>query len=466
MRVNFGPVAADALFVLAGFGVLNAVGFLRSSLWDAVAAIGLAFLTGISFVVTVAIALLTMGLPFELPLFVALSVATAAIGLSIRRDWLLKLRSRHVEISQVGGVVRRMNLQALIAAVTLVAFTIYAVVGAQMARVRPLVEWDSWSIWSRKAELLFYSGSLPTNVFSSPAYAFMHADYPIFLPVFESIHYRAMGTIDTQAIHLQFWLLLIGFVWAILYFGLRRGTLLSWLPVAIAVSVAPAVHGQVLFAYADIPMALFLALGVLLLGEWLRVRDAGLLALATLFLAGSASTKNEGLMAAAGALAMAAVVTTFASRRAGLRPLGLAATGFTAAILPWRVWTTVHGIHGDIPVLKGLNPWYLSDHADRVWPSVKALNMHLTDQANWLYVIPFGAALTLVCLLVAGRRALAAFYLGSGSFAFAAVVWAYWINPTEPLSWYLGTSADRVVVAPVAIAFAAILQLAPVRRDA
>ena len=43
MRVNFGPVAADALFVLAGFGVLNAIGILRNSLWDFFAAVGLAF---------------------------------------------------------------------------------------------------------------------------------------------------------------------------------------------------------------------------------------------------------------------------------------------------------------------------------------------------------------------------------------------------------------------------------------
>ena len=88
MRINAGPVAADLLFVLAGFGVLNAVGLLRNSLYDAFAAIGLAFLAGVSFVVTVAIALLTIGVPFRLPAFVALSLAIAVLGLLGGRLWV------------------------------------------------------------------------------------------------------------------------------------------------------------------------------------------------------------------------------------------------------------------------------------------------------------------------------------------------------------------------------------------
>jgi hypothetical protein len=466
MRVEFGPAAADLLFVLAGFGVLNAIGLLRSSLWDVVAAVGLAFLAGISFVITVAIALLTLGVSFELPQFVAVSLATAGIGLGIRRQWLGAFRRGRTRLPDVRPLMRRTSPQSWIAAVTLLAFALYAIVGGSMARVRPLTEWDSWSIWSRKAELLFYSGSLPADVFSSSAYVFMHADYPILLPVFESIHYRAMGTIDTQAIHLQFWLLLVGFAWATLYLGLRRGSLFAWLPLVAAVSVAPAVHGQLLFAYADIPMALFLALGVLLLGEWLTTRDGRLLALAALFLAAAASTKNEGLMAAAGALVVAAVVTALGSRRSGLRALGLGAVGFAAAILPWRIWVAVQGIHGDIPVGSGLDPTYLADRAERVWPSVQALHMQLIDQANWLYVVPLSAAIALVSLLVAGRAAPAAFYLATGGVAFAALIWAYWVSPNEPLSFYLGTSASRVVDAVAAIAFAAVLQLTPSGRDA
>jgi hypothetical protein len=258
---------------------------------------------------------------------------------------------------------------------------------------------------------------------------------------------------------------MVAFVLAVLYLGFRRGTLLEWLPLAVGVSIVPAVYGQLLTAYADVPMALFLALGVLLLGEWLATRNRSILALAALFLVASANTKNEGLMVAVVAFVVAGVVTVFTTTRRDLRPLAFAAAGFVAGILPWRIWIAAHGIHSDIPVLKGLEPSYLSDRADRIWPSVKSLYAQLIDQNAWLYVIPVGAVLALVCLFVRRRRAIAAFYLATGLIGFGALVWVYWISPTEPLSFFLATSAYRVVAVLAAVAFAALLQLAPSSRD-
>jgi hypothetical protein len=208
-------------------------------------------------------------------------------------------------------------------------------------------------------------------------------------------------------------------------------------------------------------MALLLALGVLLLGEWLLTRDRRMLALSVVFLVGSANTKNEGLMAAIVALAVAAVVTSVGTDRRSLRPLGIGAAAFVAGILPWRVWIAAHGIHGDIRLRKGLDPSYLAAHADRVWPSVESLYAQLIDEASWLYVVPFGAAITIVCLFVRQRRSLAAFYLGTGLLAFAALVWIYWISPTVPLDFFLASSSYRVVSVVAAIAFATLLQLVP-----
>jgi hypothetical protein len=89
----------------------------------------------------------------------------------------------------------------------------------------------------------------------------------------------------------------------------------------------------------------------------------------------------------------------------------------------------------------------------------------LTDQGNWLYVVPLAGALALVCLLIRGRRSLAAFYLASGALAFAALVWVYWISPTAPIDFYLATSAYRVVAVIAAVSFAALLQLSEPTPD-
>ncbi len=466
MRVNAGPMAADALFALAGYGVLNAIGFLRATLWDLVAAVGLAFLAGVSFVLTVGIALLTVGIPFRLPAFVALSLATAVIGLAVRRDWLaaFRVRVRRPTMVEARVSLRRVPAQAWFALPTLAAFFFLVEEAVQSTRWRPLVEWDAWSIWSRKAEVLFHSGTLPLDFFAAPAYGFMHADYPILIPLFESVQYRAMGATNTQAIHWQFYLLLVTFALAVLYLGLRRGTVLEWLPLGIATVVVPAVFVQTQTAYADIPAALFLAVGALLLGEWLRTRDPRSLAVVVLMLAAAASTKNEGLMGAVVALVVAGVITLFGRRRAELRAFGIAGAAFVLAILPWRVWIAAHDIHGDIPLRKGLSPWYLADRTDRVGPALRSLYAQLIEP-GWLYVIPLAIALALVCLLVARLRLLAVFYLATGVLTFWALVWAYWASPTEPLDFFLATSSYRVVAVLAAIAFAALLELVAPKPD-
>jgi hypothetical protein len=348
--------------------------------------------------------------------------------------------------------------------VTLAAFAAYAISGAFMAPVRPLGDWDAWSIWSRKAEMLFHTGSLTTDFFASSAYTFMHPDYPLLVPVFESIEYRAMGAVDTRAIHLQFWLLLIAFVLAILYLGLRRGTLLEWLPLAVVVAITPSVVSQIFTAYADIPLALFLAVGVLLLGEWLVRHDPKNLAVSVLFLAGTASTKNEGLVAALIVLFVAAVLTLVGACRRDKRHFVIAAAAFVAAILPWRIWLSVEGIHGDISPRKGVDPSYLSHRTNRIWPSVEYLYGQL-EKGGWLYAVPIAASIALVCLLIRGRRAIAAFYLASGALVFVALVWVYWISPTTPIGAFLSSSAYRVVAILAALSFAAILQLPMPTRD-
>src|SRR5947199_88441 len=159
MRADIGPLGADALFLLAGYGVLNAIGFLRTAV-DWLAAVGVSFLAGVSWVSLVAIALLTVGVPLTLTTFVALSVVTAAAGLSLRRGWLSMIRTRPA-VGDLRQTVRSLPLYARFGCVTLAAFVAYAVSGGFLARIRPLDDWDAWSLWSRKADLLCHTGYLP-----------------------------------------------------------------------------------------------------------------------------------------------------------------------------------------------------------------------------------------------------------------------------------------------------------------
>ena len=467
MRLELGPAAADVLFVLAGLGILNAVGLLRGTLGDALAAVGLAFLAGVSFNCLIGIVLLVVGLSFTLPVFVVLALATAAVGLGVRRGWLRTLRWPRGLRATARQRARAASFLDWVGVAAVVGFVVYAAYGFAAAAVKPLSEWDSWSIWGRKATALFYDGSLPVDMFTRPVYGFMHPDYPLLVPLYESIQFRSMGGIDTQSIHAQFWLLLVTFVWAVLYLGARRGALRSWLPLTLAAAVAPGVYSQLLTGYADIPMAIFLGLGVLLLAEWLQLADARLLALAVLFLGAAANTKNEGLVSATLALVVAGAIVVFGRRRPQLRTYAYAGAGYLAAILPWRLWVLAHHLPAsEIPYGKVLRPSYLSDRADRIWPSVQSVYTQLIDQNTWLYVLPLACALAIASVISHRRRDLAAFFFATGALYFLVVIWVDWVSSVEPLSVFLQTSSYRLVAALMAISLAAVLEfVAPSGAD-
>jgi hypothetical protein len=455
MRLELGPVVANLLLLAAGFGIVNAIGVLAPTLRGLLAVTGLAYLAGVSLVMIVGIALLTVGVAFTLPAFTAVALLIAVLGLAARRNWLGQLRASRWR----KPALRRPSLSVYgwIPLITLTVAGATSVVVFRAVGFRPLGEWDGWSIWTRKAEALFYFGNLSTDFFASHAYTFMHADYPILLPVFESIQFRAMGTIDTQSIHAELWLLLVAFVWALAFVAARDRPPLYWAPLVVILLIG-GVSGQLLTAYGDIPMAIFFGLGVVLLGYWLESAKPQDLGLATLFLAAAANTKNEGLIGGAIALVVAAVLVAVRRQRPAMWMIGAAIFGFVLAVLPWRLWIADHGITSDVPVAKSFHPGYLADRTDRIWPSVKALYAQILDQSAWSYIVPLGLAITVLALAVPLRRRIAVFYLATGFAFFLSLVWVYWITGVE-LSFYLATSAYRVVAGLVAIALAAVVQI-------
>ena len=147
-----------------------------------------------------------------------------------------------------------------------------------------------------------------------------------------------------------------------------------------------------------------------------------------------------------------------AARKLNVKAYAAAAGAVVVALLPWRIWLAAHGIEGDMPVAKGLNPGYLLDRIDRVGPAIAAINGQFADPERWLFILPL-ATLVVVASLVSGvGRRVAAFYLGCFLLVWAAFVWSYWISPHD-LEWHLATSVDRVVSIPMLVCLAAVLHL-------
>lgn len=455
MGPDIASFGIDALLAFAGLWVLIGIGLVPLRGSSMLAALGLAYMTGAALVPVVLVALLTLGVPVTLVTFFVVALACVVVGgFAARKSpidametsdplrWLRHWRSWPAETWVVVVFV------ALVGA--------YSVIGMLGVFESPLAGWDSWSIWVRKAQVLSNHDSLFHGFFTNESYSFAHLDYPLAYPVWESLHFRAAGVVDLQAVLRHVWLLLVGSIWALAYLLRERVRPVVWAPILLLALTTPGISGQLRDGYADVPMALFACLGVVALGMWIAKEEAGLLPVAAIMLAVTANMKNEGLAATLAVLVVGGAVVLV--RRLDVRSYATAAGAVVLALLPWRVWLAVHGIEGDMPVSKGLNPGYLLDRIDRVGPAIAAINGQFADPERWLYLLPLATLVVVVSLVSGVGRRVAAFYLGCFLLIWAAFVWSYWISPHD-LEWHLATSVDRVVSIPMLVCLAAVLHL-------
>jgi hypothetical protein len=432
------PVLA---LLFAGISVSLAIGLFSPNAFDLVFGLGPAYMLGTAVTSVPTIALMTAGLPLVVSFVIATMLATVgAIAGAARRG-----RSAGAQLIPV-------HIPAVVA---LVVLTCVAVLGAVGALGHPIDHWDAWSIYQRKALSMFHAGGLDARFFEAPSLAFMHADYPLLIPLLEAVEMKFGAAQDGTGLAVLPWMLFIAYVWTVVFISVRVVHSPWPLIAGLVLLVVPGGYRQALTAQADIPMAVFLGAGVLFVGSWLRTGSLAFLIGGALLLAGATATKNEGLLGAVVVLAAAALAArTPLRRRWPLLALGLV----IATALPWRLWLAHHGIHGDVPFAEGVAPRYLADHASRAGLAVHRLFREAFG-ANWPLILPAALALTLTAVLSRRTRPLALFHLGAGIGFFGALVWVYWISHNE-IAWYLGTSAPRTVTALALIGISAVVHLA------
>jgi hypothetical protein len=443
--------AVDVLLAVAGFGVLLAIGLTPRGPLQALGLIGLGYMVGSAVVPLALTVLLVLHVPFTFLTFILIVVACALSG-----AWRVARATPGFRRGSIGFRAWKPDAWVIVAFV--IVFGTFAIIGLLNFVHAPLVEWDAWSIWMRKARILTEHGSLWHPYFTNPVIGHPHRDYPLQLPIWEALHGKAEGEMNPNRVLGFIWLWEVGFIWAIAYVAHVYGRVrpVVWAPVLLLVATAPSVLSQ-LTGDADLPMAFFVCLGVATMAFWIRDGDRRLLGLAAILLAAAANTKNEGAASVVAVLVVAFVVVLLC--RLDWRSYLAAAVGIVVVgILPWRLWLSAHGIEAELQVSTGLKPGYLIDHFDRVGPTIAALNDQLANTAGWPYLVPIAAMLVGFALVSGLGRRVAAFYLGAFVLIWAVFVWNYWISPIE-LSWYLETSAFRVVSIPIFVCIAAILHL-------
>lgn len=370
------------------------------------------------------------------------SAHLALVGVAVGLPALAGLAA----VSLVTGFLRRRpgRPSARGAVAALAALAVPAVILAHAARafaVKPLVEFDGWAIWATRAQGLYDFGGAATALFANAGYPKL--EYPLLLPSLQAIDARALGHFDGTLLHLQ--LLGLAVAFAAGYWTLLRPHAPPLVVAATlaAILAAPAVPGQLSTNYADIPLALFLALGVAALGAWLAADEPGLLAAAAILLAAGALTKNEGEL-----FALAAYVSLAVVARGRRRAVAGAAAATLALVLPWRIWLGVHGITtSDYSLGDAASPSYLSGHAGRVGAAAGELLRQAFDTGRFGLLAPL-ALVALAAAVMLGRRRQAAFAALWTALSFGGLVVVYWIS-RNPVTDHLYNSSYRTVASIV-----------------
>ena len=404
IRSLAGLGLANALFLAAGCGVVRLLG------WRLRRRLGLAYMAGMATVGVVSTLLLIAGLALEWWEALILCALLASLGL-VRRErpedpgarpaWRIALPFG----SLLGGFL--------------------AVLFVQSA-YQPLNTWDAWSDWTMKARAIVLLGGLKTSLFANQAYVSLHLDYPVLMPSVEAIDFRFMGHPDGQVIHVQFWLLLVGFLVAV--YELLRDRVsptLLW-PTLLVLASAPALVDNLTSGDADMPVALFFSLAAVAAWRHLTAgdrRDAWLFGL----MAGAAlATKVEGEVFV-GALFVLVVLFALAGRRP-LAPLAAALGWCVVAIVPWQIWISRHDVHSVTPLRKTLSPSFLWSRRDRLGPWLHWL-VRQSVSADWLAILPIAVALALVVLALRKGRPGAWFPVAVIVAVFVSLTWGYLARP-------------------------------------
>ena len=424
------------LQTIAGLGLLAVLG-LAATPRDLVRFAAVSPLAGMAWTGVVAATLATFGSRLGVGGLVLLTLGTCAAG-ALRATRRPRVANRAVQLPAPRSWLDRAAVGA-----ALLALAVVLVAALALFRVKPLAEYDGWAMWGMKSRAIAVLGGADPSVFASSAYARLHLEYPLLLPALHALPLQLATRFSSNIVVLN--CLAIGLAGLAAVWGLLRGRVRAalLLPFVAAMAAAPGFFGQLATGYADIPLAMFVAAGVVAAARWLLDGEGAWLALVTLFMAAAALTKNEGLLF--GAATYVALLMAADGRRRGVLLSGLVVALVYA---PWRAYVAIHDLGApDYDLASSFNLPWVAGRLDRAPVAARGLFERATASYQFGFLLLVGTVAVLAAL-VFGPRRLGILGAGFGLLSFAGLTWIYVLTPND-VSDFLVTNGDRVVVSLV-----------------
>ena len=420
IRAISGLLAFNLLVLVCGASVLWLARGWRT--WLELARLGgLAYLAGVAAVGVAWTLLLVVGVPFS--------------------GWLMLLTpALFVSVGFVGG--RRIGRQRpafpslgrarvpIVAAVGIALTVLFLEALFRRARLSGLYNWDAWAFWVPKGKAIYFFGGLDEGFFTS----LPGSSYPPLVPILDAAAFHAMGSVDVNTLHLQYWFLSAGFVWALA--GLLSERAPAWIlwPFVTVLLVAPRLGPRFTIPEADLLLDFFFVAAALLLVLWLLDGERWRLVVATGLLCGMVLTKREGLLLVA-FLVVATLLGSLPLRRSIWKSLAVVCGIVVAAALPWRLWYVAHGIAGE-GAGGGSSP---TENTERLWPSLRLALDVLFAGGYWSVIVPVAIG-ALVLAAFARAHVLAVFFGALVLLVTLGGAWITWAIPELEISQDLGAN--------------------------
>ena len=220
-----------------------------------------------------------------------------------------------------------------------------------VALIRAL-RWDAWSFWIPKAKAIYFFGELDVEFFK-------HASGLVVSAARSGTRCSRvpfMGGPDVVTLHVQYWLLGVGFVWALA--GLLAERVPAWIlwPFVLLLLVAPRMGRRFLIAEADLLLDFLFVLACLLVVSLdprprtveARGRDG-----ADVWDGAHEARGDAPRRGSSSELHFSRLLVSGASTWPASASLAVVVALVAA---PWRIWYVAHGVAGESPTSGGLDP--------------------------------------------------------------------------------------------------------------
>jgi len=300
----------------------------------------------------------------------------------------------------------------------------------------PICSWDAMAIWGVKGKAIAASGTVTSLKYG------VHHHYPLHFPLMISL----ASLLDGDELVKTLLSLTFAALLAVLCSNLRRfcGPLTSWLA-TLALATTPLLLEHSTIAYANLTMSFYYTASVLYLLNYINCGELGFLLLSGLMAGIATWTRPEGLLLLG---LNALVLLVFSLRRRSLRSILFYILPSCCFAFPWAMYSRY--------VLKIPNPFWsyavtaitnlLTGHVD--WDKL-AMILQYFGRTVGVYTRWGGVwiAFLAMAILCIDRLKRHSYLLLIILLNVAAVILMYYATPEiNPLSWWLSTGFDRMIL--------------------